>query len=80
MNILDQPCRVNERAEVLYFFNGDVCVDVQSGAPERRKAVLVFLAQAQEMARQLRDIHAHYTLGDRTHAKMEKVLRDAGVL
>lgn len=41
-----QPVRIDLQGERLYFISGYVCVDVQSGTPERRKAVMDTLVDA----------------------------------
>lgn len=81
-DVLSQPVRVNERGECLYFCDGDVCVDVQSGTKEQRAAVLAFLAQTQEMARLLKRIDSSAGFDATStafQAEVKKVLRDAGV-
>ena len=80
--VLDQPVRVDREGERLYFCNGRVSVDL-NGSEAERKQVLEFLAQAQQMAKVLKEVREALeddVLDARTIGKaVDKVLREAGV-
>lgn len=77
--LLDVPWAVNEESERISTHGGLASLDFNGTVPERREAMRL-VAQAQEMARLIRDVREHGMAGARWDERSERVLRDAGVL
>lgn len=79
MTIIDYPIRVDREAERISVFNGGASLDFNGNEAQRREAMR-FYEQAPEAFRCLLDFYKNYEMGAGPDARMEAILRDAGVM